>query len=88
MKQRLTLVTLSLVASALLVGCGSDSSSNSETSNSSSANLSTTERTETLTGYFIDAAVANVDYKTTSGLAGTTDKFGRFQYREGDRVTS
>ena len=87
MKRTLTLGTVSLVASALLVGCGSDSSSSNDLSDSTSANISTTQSTETLTGYFIDAAVANVDYKTTSGLAGTTDKFGRFQYKEGDRVS-
>jgi hypothetical protein len=71
MKKRLTLGTVSLVASALLVGCGSSSSS---------------DNTEALTGYFVDAAVANVDYKTTSGLEGTTDRFGRFQYKDGDKV--
>ena len=41
---------------------------------------------ETLTGYFIDAEVEGVDYETTSGLKGTTDKNGAFKYREGDRV--
>ena len=73
MKKILVLGTVSLVVSALLVGCGSSSSTDSETS-------------EISTGYFIDSAVANVDYNTTSGLTGTTDKFGRFQYRENDKV--
>jgi hypothetical protein len=74
MKRTLALGTVSLAASALLVGCGSSSSSDN------------TDNTEALTGYFIDAAVANVDYNTTSGLNGTTDKYGRFQYKNGDKV--
>ena len=78
MKNRLTLGTLSLVTAVILVGCGSD--------DSSSTTPSTEVSTETLTGYFIDSAVANVDYKTTSGLSGTTDKFGRFQYKNTDTV--
>ncbi len=45
---------------------------------------STTSDTEI--GYFIDAPVAGMNYKTTSGLAGTTDAQGRFQYRKGDKV--
>jgi len=73
MTKQITLGTLSLAAAALLVGCGS-SSSTDDTS------------TETLTGYFIDAAVANVDYKTTSGLDGRTDAYGRFEYKYGDKV--
>jgi hypothetical protein len=76
MRKALNLGTLSLIASALLVGCGSSSSTTSDDASS-----------ETLTGYFIDAAVANVDYNTTSGLTGTTDEFGRFEYKEGDKVS-
>ena len=66
--------TLSLIVSAFLVGCGSSSSSSTESSN------------ETLTGYFIDSAVADVDYRTTSGLSGKTDKKGSFKYKDGDKV--
>jgi hypothetical protein len=71
MKRTLALGTVSLAASALLVGCGSSSSS---------------DNTDALTGYFIDSAVKGVDYNSTSGLHGTTDKFGRFQYKNGDKV--
>ena len=63
--------TLSLITAALLVGCGGSDDS--------------TEDTE-LTGYFIDAEVSGVDYETTSGKKGTTDKFGRFNYKSGDKV--
>ena len=77
MKKILTMGSLSLATAVLLAGCGSDSSDSTPSSEIS---------TETLTGYFIDAAVANVDYTTTSGLSGTTDKFGRFQYNNDDRV--
>jgi hypothetical protein len=40
----------------------------------------------TATGTFIDAAVEGCSYETSSGLTGTTDAQGRFQYRKGDRV--
>jgi len=72
MKRTLTLGTLSFVTAIFLVGCGSSSSTDSST--------------DLLTGYFIDSAVKGVDYKTTSGLSGTTDKFGRFKYKENDKV--
>ncbi len=72
MKKYIKLSALSLVASALLIGCGSDSD--------------TSVDTETETGYFIDAPVEGLTYKTTSGLAGTTDAQGRFQYKKGEKV--
>lgn len=40
-----------------------------------------------LSGVFTDSEVANVEYETSSGLRGTTDAGGRYQYREGDTVT-
>ncbi len=64
--------TLSLIASALLVGCGGGSTADSSVATS--------------TGYFIDAAVEGVTYETTSGISGTTDATGKFQYRNGDQV--
>jgi hypothetical protein len=71
MKNFIKLGTLSLVASALLVGCGSSSSSSSSD--------------ELLTGYFIDAPVTNCEYRTTSGQTGKTEN-GIFKYRNGDKV--
>ena len=71
MKKLFTLGAVSLVASALLVGCGSSSSSTDSVLE---------------TGYFIDAAVANCDYETTSGQKGKTDRYGKFQYKKGDKV--
>ena len=70
MKKYLTLATLSLAASALLVGCGGN----------------TVETAETQTGYFIDAPVAGLSYKTSSGFTGTTDSKGSFRYQEGEEV--
>jgi len=70
MKNYLKLGTLSLVASAFLIGCGTSSSSDSN---------------DLLTGYFIDAPVSNCEYTTTSGQTGRTDN-GAFKYRTGDRV--
>ncbi len=79
MKTKITLGTLSLVASAILVGCGS-SSSNTTSSDSSSDN------TILKTGAFIDGAVTNAEYTTTSGLTGKTNANGKFSYKEGDSV--
>jgi len=72
MRKTIKLSALSLVASALLIGCGSDSD--------------TSVTTDTETGYFIDAPVEGLTYKTTSGLTGTTDNQGRFQYKKGEKV--
>jgi hypothetical protein len=72
MGKYIRLSALSLVASALLIGCGSDSD--------------TAVNTVTETGYFIDAPVEGLTYKTTSGLTGTTDSQGRFQYLKGEKV--
>jgi len=69
MKKQIRLGTLSLVASAFLIGCSSDSTT-----------------TETQTGYFIDAAVAGLNYKTSSGFTGVTDSKGSFQYKKGEKV--
>ena len=79
MTKSIRLGTLSLVVSALLVGCGSDSSSSDN---------STVEATtdDTLTGYFIDAEVEGVGYESSSGLRGTTDEYGRFKYKSGDKI--
>ncbi len=62
----------SLLGGLILGGCASSSDEASET---------------TLSGYFIDAAVAGVEYNTSSGITGITDTLGRFQYKNGDTVT-
>jgi len=71
MKKYITMSALSLVASALLVGCGGGSSSDDTTLE---------------TGYFIDAPVQGAYYETTSGQKGTTDQYGKFRYKKGDKV--
>lgn len=81
MKRTLTLGTLSIIASLALVSCGG-SSSVSDLVEEAVANSS-----ETLTGYFIDAAVEGLEYEATpSGKSGTTDANGTFEYSQGDRV--
>lgn len=40
-----------------------------------------------LSGVFIDSAVQGLGYTTSSGLSGTTDANGRFNYNSGDTVT-
>ena len=61
------------MAAMVLAGCGSSGDS--------------VATADTSTGYFVDAAVANAQYKTSSGLEGVTDEQGRFRYRQGDAVT-
>ncbi len=72
-KQSKGIILSIATAGILLVGCGGDSTDNEATS-------------DTYTGYFIDAAVKGAHYKTTSGLEGDTDRYGRFSYRKGDKV--
>lgn len=81
MKNIIKLGSLSLVTSLLLAGCGGSSSS-SDTPSTTDVN----EATDTKVGYFIDSAIAGAEYTTTSELNGTTDRFGRFNYRDGDKV--
>jgi len=74
MNKYINLGVLSVAASIILAGCGGSSST------------PTTADSSTNTGYFVDAAVFGADYNTSSGLEGSTDKFGRFQFKEGDEV--
>ncbi|NOZ90756.1 MAG: DUF2202 domain-containing protein [Epsilonproteobacteria bacterium] len=71
MKKILTLGTISTVVSVLLIGCGSSSDS---------------DDSSVQTGYFIDSPVAGAEYKTSSGETGTTDNYGRFNFKTGDNV--
>ena len=73
--------TLSLVVATFLVGCGSDSDTNTKSNNSSNATTTTNK-----IGYFVDAPIEGSAYITSSGIEGTTDKTGRFRYKEGDSV--
>ena len=72
MKKYIKLSIVSLAASAVLVGCGSSTT--------------TTEDSSLETGYFIDAPVEGLAYETVSGVKGTTDQYGRFHYRKGEKV--
>jgi len=65
-------ILYSLALTAFLVGCGG-SSSNDDSS--------------TKYGYFIDSPVKGLHYHTSSGVDGTTDKDGRFKYKNDDNVT-
>lgn len=64
---------LTLSSMALLTACGGGGSGDSPGS-------------ATLVGQFIDSPVANVAYRTSSGLSGTTNTDGQFNYRAGDTV--
>jgi len=80
MNNRFKIGTLSLIASALLVGCGT-----SNTTNTNTDTISGTQETLS-TGTFIDAAVEGAEYETTSGEKGKTNAKGEFQYKKGDKV--
>ncbi len=65
----------------LLAACGGGSSS----SGGSGGNGNSV--TGSLTGVFVDAPVAGLSYTTSSGISGTTDGQGQFNYAAGDTVT-
>jgi len=67
--KKITLLTLSTFASFALLGCGGSSSS-------------TPSNTNTGTGYYVDNAVAGVDY-VCGTQRGKTDKEGKFTFEEG-----
>ena len=73
MKKNIKSIGLSLITSMILVGCGGGGS--------------TDETTTTNTGYLVDSEVIGAEYHTSSGLSGTTDMYGRFNYNTGDEVT-
>ncbi|WP_052771986.1 hypothetical protein [Vibrio mexicanus] len=66
-----TIITSLLVG--VIAGCGSDSSSTTATTGSES-------------GVFVDAAVANVNYRTET-VSGVTDSEGKYTYNLGETVT-
>jgi len=71
-KNAVKMITLSIVASTMFVGCGGSSDS--------------TPATETtLTGTFIDAPVRGLSYKTPT-QSGFTDESGQFKYVPGEEV--
>ena len=49
--------------------------------------LGTPAQTPPQTGQFIDSPVQGLGYVTSSGLSGTTDAQGRFQFHAGDTIT-
>ena len=72
MRNKIKLTALSLIASAFLVGCGGSDGDSTST---------------TQTGTFVDAPVSGLEYSTSSGISGTTDAAGHFNYTAGDSVT-
>lgn len=69
-KKNTTIILSTAAIGMLLIGCSSTDGS----------------ATSDTTGYFIDAAVENVHYKTSSAREGETDAQGRFEYKEGESV--
>ena len=71
MRKLLNLSLFSVIVSSVIIGCGGENNTSIQQTN---------------TGYFIDAAVAGLDYNTSSNIKGTTDQYGRFSYIDGDSV--
>jgi hypothetical protein len=98
MKKEIKIITGSIILSAILSSCGSSTSNETLSNNpeptppnqvvavSNGEYIETIDTNEILIGYFIDAEVSGVEYETTSGLKGTTDENGKFQYQRGDKV--
>ena len=66
---------IALIGSAIFSGCGGSSDSGND--NNTALN----------SGYFIDAPVQGLEYKTQSGIEGVTDQSGRFEYRAGEKIS-
>ena len=70
--KNLMILPLTAVVSALvLAGCGGEGSEGTTTA---------------LTGTFVDSTVEGLQFKTSSGLTGTTNEHGQFTYQTGDDV--
>ncbi|MBW4935874.1 hypothetical protein [Marinobacter sp. F4206] len=72
----------------VLAGCGGDGSSwgNPTESSTSDADAAKSESVQASTGYFVDAPVKGLAYRTET-LEGTTDALGRFSYQPGETIT-
>ncbi len=70
-----TIFFSSVTAAILLTGCGGGSTT------------PTASSTPENTGYFVDSAVAGLEYNTSSKVSGTTGELGDFKYNVGDKVT-
>ena len=77
----------------IFIGCGSDSSGGKF----SKSQLTTVAPTEEIleedslepilkTGVLLDSSVSGINYKTSSGVDGTTNSIGEYKYYEGDLV--
>ncbi len=78
MGKNMNIGLLSIAASLILAGCGGGSSP--------VASNTIPVESDKKVGYFIDAPVAGADYNTSSGLKGTTDSEGKFEFHSGDKV--
>lgn len=91
-----------IVLSVMMVGCGGSSSGNKNTSSASSlssaavsvssvsstvvSSAQSSSQASILTGVFLDAAVANIGYRTDT-QTGVTNDSGEFNYRAGELIT-
>jgi len=82
----------SALVALLLIGCGSDDSTITSPNPTPALDrngngYSNGDINSSLkVGYFLDATVSGAKYSTNSELEGVTDKYGRFQYKDGDSV--
>lgn len=79
--KKIVFILLSLLC-LIMFGC--DSATNPTNSNSP---INNGGNTGTEKGYFVDAPVSGLAYKTSSGITGVTDEKGAYNYNPGDTIT-
>lgn len=88
MKKLKKLALATAVSSAfILSGCGGSSGGSSGDSSSSNNDNNDSGDSSTVTGVFVDAPVAGINYTTTpGGISGQTNELGEYNYVPGDTV--
>ena len=87
MKKRLFTAILSSAIVLTSCGGGGGSSTTDNIPTNESNNQSNTSVIGSLSGVFVDAPVAGLEFETTSGVKGITDEEGKFTYNKGDEIT-
>lgn len=79
-----SLLVTSIVLSSMLIGCNSKDNTTERSNNT--AQPETVTQQNILVGKFVDAPIANIQYKTAT-RQGTTNANGEYEYINGEQVT-
>ncbi|MBW0148968.1 hypothetical protein [Marinobacter arenosus] len=81
-------MTIGLLFAFILVGCGGSGSEGNNPAESTGSDAETVDNqtVQSNTGYFVDAPVKGLRYRTDT-LEGTTDALGRFNYQPGETIS-